>query len=149
MNARLALFAPLLLSCSGIQVRHINPPGTPKPPGYTHAVSASNARTIYVSGQVSRDASGKLVGARDFSAQTRQVFENVKAVLAASGATFADVVKLTVFVTDATKLADYRKVRDDYVGSEPPASSFVEVRALASPDFMIEMEAIAAAPLDR
>lgn len=139
----LLTFVLLVAGCGAAQVRHLNPPSLPKPTGYTHIVSATRGRTLYISGQVPFDSSGMLVGEGDFAAQARQVFENVKAALAAEGGTFADVVKVTVFVTEATKLPDYRKVRDDYVGAEPPASSFVEVRALFKPGVMIEMEAIA------
>lgn len=141
----LASVAFSAVACASARVEHVNPSTLPKPSGYTHVISTQGGRTIYVSGQIALNAQGQLVGAGDFSAQTRQVFENVKAALEASGSSFADVVKVTVFVTDASKLLDYRKVRDDYVGSQPPASSFVEVRALARPELMIEMEAVAVA----
>ncbi len=141
--ALVALVAPPAAAYAAGKVEHINPPTLSKPTGYTHVVAAHGGRTIYVSGQVPFDKTGKLVGAGDFSAQVRQAFENVKAALAAADANFGDVVKLTVFVTDASKLQDYRKVRDEYVGAEPPASTFVEVRALSKPEMMIEMEAIA------
>ncbi len=138
----IAVAALPLAAAPASALKHVNPPAFPKPPGFSHAVVAAGGRTIYVSGQVPYDK-GSLVGAGDFAAQCRQVFENLKAVLAASGATFADVVKLNVFVTDASQLAAYRTIRDQYVGAEPPASTFVEVRALFKPEVMLEIDAIA------
>jgi reactive intermediate/imine deaminase len=124
-------------------MRHHNPSELSKPNGYTHAVEASGGRTLYVSGQVSLDASGKVVGAGDFEAQARQVFENVKAALAAAGATLAHVVKITVFVTDLSGVAAFRKLRNEYFPKDPPASSMVKVAGLVLPELLIEIEAIA------
>jgi len=124
-------------------MRYHNPSGLSKPNGYTHAVEAGGGRTLYVSGQVSLDASGKVVGAGDFEAQTRQVFENVKAALAAAGASLAQVVKITVFVTDLSGVAAFRKLRNEYFPKDPPASSLVKVAGLVLPELLIEIEAIA------
>ena len=124
-------------------MRYHNPSGLSKPNGYTHAVEAGGGRTLYVSGQVSLDASGKVVGAGDFEAQTRQVFENVKAALAAAGASLAQVVKITVFVTDLSGVAAFRKLRNEYFPKDPPASSMVKVAGLVLPELLIEIEAIA------
>jgi enamine deaminase RidA (YjgF/YER057c/UK114 family) len=92
---------------------------------------------------VSLDASGKLIGAGDIEAQTRQVFENLKAALGAGGASLADVVKITVFMTDLGGLATFRKLRNEYFPKDPPASSLVKVAGLVVPDLLIEIEAIA------
>jgi len=124
-------------------MRHLNPPALAKPSGYTHAVEASGGRTIYVSGQVSLDASGKLVGGRDVGAQTRQVFENLKAALGAAGASLENVVKITVFMTDLAGLQEFRKLRNEYFPKDPPASSLVKVAGLVLPELLIEIEAIA------
>jgi reactive intermediate/imine deaminase len=122
---------------------YVRPDGLPPVNGYSHAVAFSG-RMLAVSGQVPADSRGQVVGAGDAAAQVRQVFDNLTAVLAAAGATMADVVKLTVFLTDLADLAAYRAVRDEYVSAErPPASSLVQVRGLVHPDFRVEVEALA------
>jgi reactive intermediate/imine deaminase len=126
---------------------HIHPPGTPRPNGYSHAVSFTGPM-VMVSGQVPLDEAGRLVGAGDTLAQARQVFRNIRAALVAAGASFADVVKLTVFLTDIADLAAFREARDEvFDASAPPASSLVQVVALVNPEFRIEIEAVAALPL--
>ncbi len=124
-------------------MRHINPPTLSPPRGYSHVVEVTGGRTIYVSGQIAVDRDGRVVGAGDFEAQTRQVFENLKAALDAAGATLADVVKITMFVTDMSRLQTLRAVRDTYFTGAPPASSLVEVSRLVLPELMVEIEAIA------
>jgi reactive intermediate/imine deaminase len=127
--------------------RFINPPTIAKPPGFTHVVIASGGTTIYIAGQVPLDVQGNLVGAGDFRAQTRQVFENLKSALAAAGATFNDVVKLNNYFVDMSNLPLFREVRDQYVNtSVPPASTTVEVRRLYRDDVLVEVEAIAVMP---
>lgn len=86
------------------------------------------------------------MGEGDLAAQTRQVFENIKAAPEAAGASFDDVVKLTFFVTDITRMQTMSDIRDAYVNTgKPPASSAVEVRKLIREEFFIEVEAIAVA----
>ena len=109
-------------------------------------MEVSGGRTIYVSGQVAMDASDAVVGQNDFRAQAKQVFENLKTVLAASGATLDDVVKFTYYVVghDAEKLRLIREVRDEYLKpANRPASTLVGVQALFRPEFMLEVEAVA------
>lgn len=89
------------------------------------------------------DGSGKVVGAGEVTAQTRQVFENLKAALASTDASFGDVVKLTVFMKDVSKLANFRSVRDAYITSHPPACSLVEISRLVMPELLIEIDAVA------
>jgi reactive intermediate/imine deaminase len=123
---------------------YVRPDGMPPVNGYSHAV-AFTGRLVVVSGQVPVDADGRLVGQDDPEAQVRQVFRNLERALAAAGATMDQVVKLTVFLTDMADLAAFRKVRDEYIqGDRPPASSLVRVSGLVSPDFRIEIEALAA-----
>ena len=124
-------------------VQHVNPPELSKPTGYTHVVEVTGGRTLYVSGQVALDRTGAVVGKGDLKAQTRQVFENLKAALAASGATLDDVVKITIFMTDASQVQTVREVRDTYFTKQPPASTAVEVARLVRPELMIEIEAVA------
>jgi len=114
------------------------------PPGFSHAVRAGGL--LFVSGQVAFDADGNVVGAGDMEAQARQVFRNLGAVLAAAGASFADLVKLTIFVRDVGAVAAIRTVRDEFVDTaNPPASTLVEVSSLVLPDLLLEVEAVAAA----
>ncbi len=125
----------------------INPEGLSNPGTYTHVVTAQGGKLIFISGQVALDAQGQVVGAGDLKAQTKQVFENLKTALASQGATFADVVKITMYIVNY-KL-EYRQqlveARAPYLNaSHPPASTLVGVQSLARPDFMIEVEAIAA-----
>jgi enamine deaminase RidA (YjgF/YER057c/UK114 family) len=89
------------------------------------------------------DTSGKLVGANDMRAQTRQAFENLAAVLEAAGASMRDVVKTTVFITDMRHREAYSEVRQQFYKGDPPASTLVQVVALAEPGALIEIEAIA------
>lgn len=142
----LLLFLTTLCPFSHAQTkRFINPPGQ-TPPGYSHAVEVTGGRTVYVSGQVAMDANGAVVGQNDFRAQVKQVFENLKTVLAASGATLDDVVKFTYYVVghDAEKLRTIREVRDGYLKpTNRPASTLVGVQALFRPEFLVEVDAVA------
>jgi reactive intermediate/imine deaminase len=123
---------------------HVRPDGLPPVNGYSHAV-AFTGRMIAISGQVPLDAEGNLVGADDAQIQTRQVFDNLAAALAAAGAGMRHVVKLTVYLTDLADLAAFRAARDDYLSAEtPPACSLVQVSGLVNPSFRIEIDALAA-----
>jgi len=131
------------------QVEHINPKELATPHGYTHVVTAKPGKMIFIAGQVAMDAQGKLVGKDDLRAQTKQVFENLKTALAASGATFDDVVKITWYVKNykTENLPILREVRDSYVKKDaPPASTLVGVAALFQDDYLLEVDAIAVVP---
>jgi reactive intermediate/imine deaminase len=106
-------------------------------------VETADATWIYVSGQIAIDVGGNLVGPGDVRAQTRQVFENLKAILEANGATFADVVKIGTYLTTLGDLAGMREVRGEYLTSEPPASTAVQVVALVVPEAVIEVDVVA------
>jgi reactive intermediate/imine deaminase len=110
---------------------------------YTDAVRAGNL--LFVSGCVPVDGDGRLVGG-DVVAQARQVFANVGAVLAAGGASFADVVKVTVYLIDIDDRARINPVREEVFGETRPASTLVEVSALAVPGAKLEVEAVALIP---
>lgn len=104
---------------------------------------------VFVAGQISLDRDGNVVGAGDLRAQTTRVLENVKAALAAAGATFADVVKMNTYVVnlDAAALPIIREVRSQYFPAEnPPASTLVGVTALAVEGLLIEVEVVAVLP---
>lgn len=123
---------------------HLSPETMPAGRGYSQIIDVSGGRTIYISGQIALDAQRKLVGAGDLEAQTVQVFENLKAALAAVGATFDNVVKLGIFVLDFEKFDLVRKVRDRYVDtSRPPTATALAVVQLAHKDYLIEVEAVA------
>ena len=121
-------------------------PAPPSPNGYSHVVSvAPGSRLIHTSGQVAIDADGKVPPG--WADQTRLVFRNLTGVLAAAGASWGDVVKLTYFVTGVEELLTVRAVRDEFVDvTRPPASSLVQVAGLFRPDLLIEIEAVAAVP---
>jgi enamine deaminase RidA (YjgF/YER057c/UK114 family) len=130
-------------------IRFSNPATLAPPPGYSNVVEVSGARIIFIAGQVALDAEGNLVGKGDFEAQADQVFRNLQAALASVGCTAQNLVKLTVFVRDMGELAAYRRARNRFFAtSEPPAApavTLVEVSRLFAEDFLIEVEAIAAA----
>lgn len=127
------------------KITFLNPKTMPKPAGYSHVVEAG--RMIYLSGQVALDRDGNLIGRGDFRAQATQVFENLKAGLEAAGASFKDVVKINIYVTDISQLQIFREVRDKYVNTKnPPASSMVEVRKLVREEFLVEIDAVAVLP---
>jgi 2-iminobutanoate/2-iminopropanoate deaminase len=111
---------------------------------YTDAVRAGDL--LFVSGCVPVDGEGRLVGGDDVVAQARQVLANVGAVLAAAGATFADVVKVTVYLTDIADRAAINPVRQEIFGESRPASTLVEVSALAIPGAKLEIDAVALIP---
>jgi reactive intermediate/imine deaminase len=135
------------MAASQLPTRFLNPTTMPRPFGYTQVVETRGGRTIYISGQVALDSAGNLVGLDDLHAQTTQVFKNLAAALAAVGASFDDVVKLTYFLLDISQIAVVRAVRDQYINTQqPPASSAVEVRRLFRDDVLIEVEAIAVIP---
>lgn len=118
----------------------------PTPRGYSQLVEVpSGTRLLFFSGQVGLDSTGALRGAGDLRAQAQQAFENLRAGLRAAGASFADVIKLTFYVVDASQVAVLREVRDQFVNSAaPPASTLVEVQRLFRDDVLVEIEAIAA-----
>ena len=122
----------------------IRAPGLPEPIShYTDAVRAGDL--LFLSGCVPVDGEGRLVPG-DVVAQTRQVFSNIEAVLAAAGARFADVVKVTVFLTDVDDRQAVNTVREEVFGATRPASTLVEVSRLAIPGARVEVEAVALLP---
>ncbi|MEU5164375.1 RidA family protein [Streptomyces sp. NPDC020875] len=132
------------------ELTHIAAPeGVAPGNGYSQVVTGTG-RLVVISGQVALDENGELVGPDDPDAQARRIFENLSRCLAAAGANFDDVVKLTFFVTDTGQLPALRAARDAYVDTaRPPASSAVRVAGLFRPDILMEVEALAlTAPSD-
>ena len=125
----------------------LNPPTIAAPRGYTHVVTATQGKLVFISGQVAFNQKGELVGKGDLRAQTAQVYENLKNALTAAGATFADVIKLNTYVVNfkANDLAAIREVRAQYFtnAEQMPASTLVGVSALAFEGLLIEIEAVA------
>ena len=125
-----------------------SPATLPPPTGYSHVAKVNQGTLVYIAGQVSSDASGKLVGDGNFEAQVEQVFKNVKLALEAAGATMADIVKLNTYLVAEVSQDDLpkmRAIRDRYLNKEkPPASTLVVVSRLARPGWLIEIEAVAA-----
>jgi enamine deaminase RidA (YjgF/YER057c/UK114 family) len=124
----------------------VNPEHLVEIAGRSHVVILDKVMKLaFVSGQVSMDRDGLLVGRGDFEAQTRQVFQNLLIILREIGGKIDDVVKLNAYTTVPEQIQIYLKVRNEFVSRKnPPASTFVGVVALASPDFLIELEMIVA-----
>jgi 2-iminobutanoate/2-iminopropanoate deaminase len=120
-------------------------PGMSEPVShFTHVVRAG--RIVFVSGCVATDAQGRVVGGNDVVAQTRQVHENIKRCLAAAGATFADICKVTVFLRNIDDREKVNTIRREYFGAHRPASTLVEISRLVRDDYLIEIEATAVLP---
>ena len=126
-------------------------PKTLIPPGgagYSHIAKVNKGTIVYLSGQVSSDATGKLIGEGDFEAQVEQVFHNLKLAIEAAGGTMADIVKLNYYVVaelDQVAVPKLRPIRDRYINVEnTPASTFLVVTRLMRPGWLIEIEAVAA-----
>jgi enamine deaminase RidA (YjgF/YER057c/UK114 family) len=130
-------------------ITRVNPPELGTPPGYSQVVEVAAGRIIFIAGQTALDRDGNVIGKGDFTAQAAQVFHNLAIALQARGCTAANLVKLTVFLTDMNNLGTYREARNRFFASvTPPAApavTLVEVSKLYGPDFLIEIEAIAAA----
>jgi len=127
-------------------IQRLTPKGLFKPVAYTQVVVGSGPRTVFVSGQVSMDAAGKLVAPGDFAGQARQVYANLRAALEGAGATPADVTKLTTYVVGyqpelRALLAEARQAV--FGAAALPASTLVGVQALAELGYLVEVEAIA------
>ncbi|RSS97314.1 RidA family protein [Streptomyces sp. WAC02707] len=119
------------------------PEGVAPDAQYTHVVLGTGT-FVAVSGQLALDEDGKVVGEGDAEAQARQVFENLRRCLAAAGASFDDVVKLTFFVTDMAHMSAIRQARAEHIPDDRlPAASAVQVAALVRPEFLMEIEALA------
>jgi len=125
----------------------LNPKGVMSSPAFSQVATVTGGgKTIFISGQVSLDEKGELVGRGDLRAQTRRVFENLELALAAAGAGFEDVVKLTYYIVGyrPEHLAPIREIRSEYLSkTHPPSSTLIGVEALFQDDVLIEVDAIA------
>jgi enamine deaminase RidA (YjgF/YER057c/UK114 family) len=115
--------------------------------GYSQVAQIRGGQLVYIAGQVPFDKSGNLVGREDFLAQAEQVFRNLKSAVEAAGGSPGDIVKLNYFCVEAVDPAlmmQILKVRDQFVDTrKPPVSTFVVVKRLVRPEWLIEIEAVA------
>ena len=114
------------------------------PPLYSQAVKVSGGQTtLFISGQVAYSADGGAAHSGDFKAQARAALHALKAQVEAGGGTMANIVKVNTYLTDMRYRADYGPIREEFFGKKMPAHTLVAVTALALPEFLIEVEAIA------
>ena len=130
------------------QVRIFNPDAMAKPTaGYSQVAEVSGGKIVFIAGQVAQDRNGNLVGKDDFREQVQQVFENLQAAVEAAGGDFKNVVKLNYYCADSVdpaQISAVREIRDKYVNTaNPPTSTFVVVKRLVRPEWLIEVEAVA------
>jgi enamine deaminase RidA (YjgF/YER057c/UK114 family) len=119
-------------------------PGVFDPPAYSQAVKVTGAQTVlFLAGQVAYDDKGNPAHRGDFTSQARAVFRAVKAQVEAGGGTMQSIVKVNTYLTDIRHRADLVPIREEFFGKKTPASTLVAVAALAHPDWLIEVEAIA------
>lgn len=135
-----------------MSIRIIRPSDVSAPVSqYSHAVSADASRLVFVAGQIALDASGTLVGPGDCAAQTRQAFQNVERVLRAAGASWESVVRLITYLIRVDDIPTYRGARDEafaraFPSAEYPPHTLLVVKALAAPEYLVEIEATAVIP---
>jgi 2-iminobutanoate/2-iminopropanoate deaminase len=115
-------------------------------PVYSHIVVTDRRRLAFISGQLSKDENGNVVGKGDMRAQIRQVGHNLKLALDAVGASLDDLVRSNTYVTDYELYVKNADLRDEFLGAALPTSTTIEVKRLSHPDLMIEIDVIAALP---
>ncbi|MCB8936882.1 MAG: RidA family protein [Ardenticatenaceae bacterium] len=122
-----------------------NPEGVYAPPkNYSQSARVpGGSDMLFISGQGPQDVSGATVGVGDMAAQAEQVFHNLQTILAAHGATFANVVKVTTYLTDMSQLAAFNAARAKFYGGVKPTSALIGVTALVDPDWLVEVEMVA------
>jgi 2-iminobutanoate/2-iminopropanoate deaminase len=111
---------------------------------YKMATRQEGGHLLYVSGQVARDTEGNVVGKGDMRTQARQVFQNLRQVLQAAGGDLKDLMKMTTYITNIEHFPAVAEVRNEVFQGELPASTLIVVKSLFNPDFLIEVEGIAA-----
>ena len=118
--------------------------GVYDPPAYAQAAKVTGGETIlYIAGQVAYDDKGNAAHRGDFKAQARACLQALKAQVEAGGGTMANVVKVNTYLTDIRHRADYAPIREEFFGKKMPAHTLVAVAALAAPEYLIEIEAVA------
>jgi 2-iminobutanoate/2-iminopropanoate deaminase len=112
-------------------------------PRYSQGIVTDGGKVLFIAGQTASDAQGNVVGKGDIKAQTRQVFDNIKAVLEAAGGSLDNVVMTTTYITDRKYREGYNEVRRGIYKKDPPTSTLVIISGLANEDYMIEIAGIA------
>ncbi len=112
-------------------------------PRYSLAILTDPGKLLFIAGQTASDNDGNVVGVGDIESQAKQVFEKIKTIVEEAGGTLADIVKTTVYITDAKYREGQRKVRSQYLKDDPPTSTLIIVKGLAREEFLIEIESIA------
>ncbi len=128
------------------QITYLNPEGLIKTPAFSQAVmTEGSGRTIYVGGQNAIDAKGNLIGKDNMGLQVEQVMGNVKTALAAAGASFSDVIKMNIYILNGQNANEAFKAAQPFMKEcpQPPAITGIFVAALARPEYLIEIEAVA------
>ncbi len=114
------------------------------PPTYSQGIKVTGAQSVlFLAGQVAYDKDGAPAHRGDFRAQAREVFRALKALVEGQGGTLANLVKLNTYLTDIRYRGDLVPIREEFFGKKSPPSTLVQVAALAHPDWLIEVEAIA------
>lgn len=133
------------------QIQFLNPEGLPKNPAFSQvAITQGNGKTIYIGGQDAMNEKGEIVGKGDLAVQTEQVMKNLQTALTACGAGFENVVKLTIYIVQGQDLRQGFQASQKYLGGlkNPPAITGIFVAALATPDYLVEIDAIAFVPAE-
>ena len=145
----------ILLTTAQAETKHVkkpfrlyNPDTLAKPTaGYSQVAEVTGGKIVYIAGQVALDKSGNFVGKDDVRAQAQQVFANLKAAVEAAGGNTSNLVKLNIYVVesvDSAEIPALREIRDRFVNTaNPPTSTFVVVKRLVRPEWLIEIEAVA------
>ena len=122
-----------------IQPKSLNDPR----PRYSQAILTEGGKLLFIAGQTASDKDGNVVGKGDIKAQTRQVFDNIKAVLEAAGGSLDSLVMTTTYITDRQYREGYNEIRRGMYRKDPPTSTLVIVKGLANEDYLIEIAGIA------
>ncbi len=132
-----------------MQKSHLNPDVVSNPGGlYSQLVKVDvgDATFLYLAGQVSEDKTGNVIGEGDMAAQAEQIYANIQAILATEGAGLSDIVRATTYITDMSQAAVVSAIRKKLFPVNPPATSLIEVSALAGDEWLIEVEVTAVIP---
>ena len=121
----------------------IQPQDLSRPANYSPGVLVKSGQLLFIAGQTALDSNGNVVGIGDPAAQTRQIYENIGRILGAAGGTFADLVKITRYMTDVAFKEQINRVQREYLTEDPPASTGIVVKGLAREEFLVEIEAVA------
>lgn len=121
----------------------IQPKGLYTHPYFTHVAKVSSGSYLFVAGQAARDVNGNIVGKGNLEIQVRKAYENLRIALEAGGATLKDVVKTTIYVKSTLDFKKVYPIRAEFFTETPPPNTLIEVKQLADPDLLFEIEAIA------